>query len=110
VFEAFTDQDHALKNVVQAAGLPATPAVKTTASGAATVTINSNSNGADIEVDGAYVGSTPTTLTLPAGPHQIVVRYGRGVWQRTLQVGASSNVTVNAAIEAPQVATRKTHQ
>src|SRR5689334_13018881 len=73
-FDTFTDADHVLK------GLPGTPAVPgapaglnapNSAAGSANVTITSNTPGADIEVDGAYVGSTPTTLAMAAGPHKI---------------------------------------
>jgi hypothetical protein len=109
VFDTFTDQDHALANLSgapTAATATATSAVA--ANGTASVNITSNAAGADIEVDGAYVGSTPTTLALTSGSHQISVHSGNGAWQRTLQVSPGSTVTVNAQIEQTQAVSRRT--
>jgi hypothetical protein len=54
--------------------------------------------GADIEVDGAFIGSTPTTTQLTAGMHQVTVKRGAQVWQRQMQVQAGGNVNVNALL------------
>ena len=108
VFDAFTDQDHVL---VSAAGATASanrmPGGPT--SGSANVTITSNLTGADIEVDGAFVGSTPTTLALSAGPHQISVRSGTSMWQRVLQVSAGSTITLNAQMETTRAVSTRMH-
>jgi hypothetical protein len=109
-FDTFTDADHVLK------GAPGTPAVgpatalnaMNASSGSGNVTITSNPPGADIEIDGAYVGSTPTTLAMSAGPHQISVKSGTGLWQRNLQVSAGSTVTVNAHVQESQVVSHRT--
>ncbi len=97
VFDTFTDQDHVLKIAGDArpvgAGVAAAPA-----SGSASVAITSDLNGADIEIDGAFVGSTPTTITLPAGPHQVSVGNSAGRWQRNLMVNAGSTITLHAQI------------
>ena len=97
VFDTFTDQDHVLKIAGDArpvgAGVAAVPA-----SGSASVAITSDLNGADIEIDGAFVGSTPTTITLPAGPHQVSVGNSAGRWQRNLMVNAGSTITLHAQI------------
>jgi PEGA domain len=82
-------------------GAPAaalTPGVAAAAGGSATVTVRSQPEGADIEFDGAYVGSTPSTLQLTPGAHGIVVRKGAAKWRRTIQVQAGSTLTVNAAL------------
>ena len=107
VFDAFTDADHVLKTGGTAvAGAKAQFAG---AGGVASVAITSNVPGSDIEVDGAFIGSTPTTVSLTSGSHQISVRNGNAVWQRNLQVNAGSTVSVNAQLEAAQmVSTRKT--
>ncbi|HEY3456611.1 MAG TPA: PEGA domain-containing protein [Bryobacteraceae bacterium] len=97
VFDTFTDRDHVLKIAGDArpvgAGVAAAPA-----SGSASVAITSDLNGADIEIDGAFVGSTPTTITLPAGPHQVSVGNSAGRWQRNLMVNAGSTITLHAQI------------
>jgi hypothetical protein len=102
VFDAFTDRDHVLTNATSAAS----PAGQKGLAGTANVTITSNPAGADIEVDGAYVGSTPSTLPLSSGAHQISVRNGNATWQRNLQINTGSSITVNATLEHVQFAAR----
>lgn len=117
VFDTFTDQDHvlnvgpALAGATHPSGAPAAAPVASSAAsgGSASVAINSNAAGADIEVDGAYVGSTPTTLTLTPGSHQISVRNSTGgAWQRSLQVSAGSTISVNAQLEQLQSVAHRT--
>jgi hypothetical protein len=61
---------------------------------AAHVQVTSTPAAADIEIDGAYVGSTPSTIQLQPGKHQVVVKKnGFAIWQRTIQVsGGDINV------------------
>lgn len=105
VFDTFTDGDHTMGG---AAGRPAmaqaSPAGTNAFAGAsnANVTVTSNLPGADIEVDGTYMGSTPTTLPLSAGTHQITVKQGASTWQRSLMVNAGGTVNVNAQLEQLQ--------
>ena len=108
VFDTFTDQDH----VIGANGGNTAVAAKGFggAAGTSSVTIGSNVPGADIEVDGAYVGSTPATLPLSAGTHQIAIKSGSAVWQRSLLVSAGGTVNVNAQLEQIQTASRRVHQ
>jgi hypothetical protein len=73
----------------------------------ATVTIASNDPGADIEINGNFVGSTPTSVKLAPGHYIISVRRGTQVWQRNLQVNAGSAVTLNAQFEASDIAIRR---
>jgi len=54
---------------------------------------------AEIEVDGAFVGNSPTTVQLAPGAHRIVVKHGAKTWQRTLQVNAGSTITLNATLQ-----------
>ena len=58
--------------------------------------LSSDVTGAEIEVDGAFVGSTPMTKALPAGNHKVVVRDGQRSWERILAVQAGENVNVQA--------------
>lgn len=111
VFDAFTDQDHVLNGgpVPSMAGTRGnTPTTINAGGPTASVAISSNATGADIEVDGAYVGSTPTTLSLTPGAHQIAVKSGSGVWQRSLQVSPGSNINVNAQLDQMQTVARRT--
>ena len=54
---------------------------------AAKVQVTSTPAAADIEIDGAFVGSTPSTIQLQPGKHQVVVRKnGFAKWERMVQV------------------------
>ena len=68
--------------------------------GEGTVRVSSEPDGAEIQVDGKFVGTAPSTLRLPMGPHQIEVRaHGRRAWQRTLEVLKDSDVSLKATLE-----------
>jgi hypothetical protein len=65
-----------------------------------TVVVKSTPDGADILVDGKYVGSTPSTVRLPPGDHAISVeKSGFRNWQRTMTASSGSIVTVDATLE-----------
>ena len=65
----------------------------------ATLAIASTPPGADIEIDGGFVGNTPSTFTLAPGSHQIVVKKKGFVdWTKTLNV-TGGNVNLNAELE-----------
>jgi hypothetical protein len=59
--------------------------------------------GADISLDGRYVGSTPSVMNLAVGPHQVSVSMpGFAPWKRALTVSPGSELTVNAVLEKAQ--------
>ena len=65
----------------------------------AKVTITSEPEGAEIYVDGSMAGSTPSTLSLPAGACKIILKQaGFQDWQRDLQVFAGSDVALRATL------------
>jgi hypothetical protein len=66
----------------------------------ATVAINSTPEGADITVDGKYVGNTPATLRLGTGDHAVKIeKTGFAVWQRSVSVTAGSNLSLSPTLE-----------
>ncbi|GAC1702278.1 MAG: hypothetical protein NVS9B4_07270 [Candidatus Acidiferrum sp.] len=66
----------------------------------ARVSLQSEPPGAEIDLDGQFVGSTPSTLSLPAGPHHIALKLsGYKQWQHELHVLPASDITVNAHLE-----------
>jgi hypothetical protein len=67
------------------------------AGGAAMLSVNANLTGADIEVDGNFVGNSPTTIQLPAGMHKLVLRHGSAVWEKDIQI-TGGTVTINATL------------
>jgi hypothetical protein len=65
-----------------------------------TVMINSTPDGADVTVDGTFVGSTPSTLRLSPGDHGVSVeKSGFKPWQRKVNLIAGSSPTISATLE-----------
>ena len=56
--------------------------------------------GADIEVDGKFVGSTPSSITLSAGDHEIAIKKnGFTAWDRKMSISAG-HININAELVA----------
>ena len=56
--------------------------------------------GADIELDGAFVGSTPSTIAVAVGDHTITVKKsGFSAWERKLKV-SGGKIQISAELEA----------
>lgn len=66
----------------------------------AKLSVSSAPDGADIEVDGSFVGSTPSDVQVPEGNHTVSVKKsGYKDWERKMKVSAGSNVHLNAELE-----------
>jgi hypothetical protein len=80
---------------------PATPQIQQVAQSNATkISVVSNPAGADIEVDGAFVGNTPSTIDVAAGDHTVTVsKNGYKSWERKLKA-SGGNVNLNVELEA----------
>jgi hypothetical protein len=64
------------------------------------VSFKSDPDGADITVDGKYVGSTPSATRLTAGDHEIeIAKPGFKAWKRKMAVTTGGQVTVDAILE-----------
>ncbi len=62
--------------------------------------IGSTPPGADIEVDGSFVGSTPSEVQVGDGDHTVIVKKsGFKNWERKLKSSAGSSVSLNAELE-----------
>jgi PEGA domain-containing protein len=78
---------------------PATPNPIAAPSGAR-LSVVSIPDGADIEVDGSFVGNTPSDVQVTEGEHTVAVKKaGFKDWERKLKVSAGSNVHLNAELE-----------
>jgi hypothetical protein len=65
----------------------------------ASLAIESTPAGADVEIDGAFVGNTPSTLTVAPGSHKVSVKKkGFAEWTKTLNV-TGGTVHLNAELE-----------
>ncbi len=68
-----------------------------------TVVVKSTPDGAEIIVDGKYVGNTPSTVRLAPGDHTFSLeKSGYTSWQRTMTAGSGSIVTVDATLQKVQ--------
>jgi hypothetical protein len=66
----------------------------------ASLQIDSSVPGADIEIDGAFAGNTPSTLSVTPGQHTIAVKKkGYTDWTRTMNVSGTA-VHLTADLEA----------
>lgn len=64
------------------------------------ITVDASAPNSDIEIDGNFVGSTPSTINLVAGKHQIVVKKaGYQDWTRSMMV-STGVVRVSAEMVA----------
>ena len=55
------------------------------------LTVEANVANCDIEVDGSFMGNTPSTLNLAPGKHEVVVKKtGYQDWTRSLMVGSGA--------------------
>jgi hypothetical protein len=78
-------------------GIGTTPQLAGKAKGR--VSISADVEGADIYIDGKFVGSAPGVFNLASGPHQIEVKGQKGLtWQRELEVMEDSEVHLAAVI------------
>ena len=81
-------EDGKLKSIDQSTAAPAK------------VAIRSAPDGAEIYLDGQMIGSTPSTLELPAGTHDLSVRLpGYQDWTRSMRVLSGSEINLDAKLE-----------
>ena len=65
-----------------------------------TLLVKSTPDGAEITIDGKYVGSTQSTLTLAPGEHIVQIqKQGFKLWERPMTVGAGGTLTIDATLE-----------
>lgn len=79
---------------------PPAAAQSAQAPAAVKISVVSSPDGADIEVDSGFVGSTPSDVQVPEGDHVITVKKsGYKDWERKMRVSAGSNVHLSAELE-----------
>jgi PEGA domain-containing protein len=89
----------------QASSAPALSSlpVATVPSGSATLEVSSSPPGADIELDGGFVGSTPSSFGVTAGEHSLrISKSGFKPWERKLK-SSTGTVRVSAELEGTPV-------
>jgi PEGA domain len=100
-------KQHGAELLAAAAKAAAPPTVASTPSPVAPVpsasvpkvTVASTPEGADIEVDGSFVGNTPSSIEVTPGEHQVAVKKsGYKDWTRKLKV-SGGDIKLNAELE-----------
>jgi hypothetical protein len=101
VLEVFTDAEHLVKSGKPGGSptLVASNAANTALTAeTSSVTISSDIPDAEVEVDGGFIGNTPSTAKLPPGMHKVTVKSGAHVWTRDLNVQPGATVNVKATL------------
>jgi len=63
------------------------------------LTVSSSPDGADIEIDGAFAGNTPSTVDLAPGEHTVSIKKsGYRTWERKLNV-TGGEIRLNAELD-----------
>src|SRR6266446_2495377 len=89
----------AAQSKIVAAQSPAAPTPAATPT-TAKLSVASLPDGADIELDGSFVGNTPSDIDVPAGEHTVTVKKtGFQSWEKKLKVSSGSNVHLKAELE-----------
>lgn len=66
------------------------------------IIVKSTPPGCDINVDGKWMGSTPSTIRLAPGDHNISIEKDEmRAWQRTMTVTSGGSSTIDATLEKP---------
>jgi serine protease Do len=69
--------------------------------GTGTVNVTSDPDGADVYLDGNFVGNAPATLKLSVGVHTIGLKSpGRADWERTINIQKDSQVSLRAVLKS----------
>jgi hypothetical protein len=70
------------------------------AGGLSAVSVQSTPEGAEITIDGKFMGTTPSTLNLSAGEHTMKIEKSsyKG-WNRTVTLSAGGNIKIDATLE-----------
>jgi hypothetical protein len=68
----------------------------------AEIAVTSNPPGADVELDGAFVGNTPSTIAVPSGDHTITLKKpGFAPWEKKIQV-TGGKIQISAELQASE--------
>jgi hypothetical protein len=97
---AYASGDTKLDQAKFQVGNGASASVNTAATGQ--IDVASTPSGADIEIDGKFVGSTPSSITVAPGDHEIAVKKaGFAVWNRKVTVSTGHvNISAELATES----------
>ncbi len=83
-----------------ATNLSVTPPPASDVSQVSTVSIKSDPAGAEITIDGKFVGTTPSSVQLPPGDHTVAIeKVGFKSWLKTMTIAAGGSVSLDATLD-----------
>ncbi len=126
-FSLFAPTSFAQETQANPAPAPAVAAQPSEAAPTTELTLTSTPDGADIEMDGAFVGNTPSTVALANGDHTVrVTKRGYQPYEKKLRTSGGSvslraelevvqsqptvneNINANVTVDAPKLSTVQT--
>lgn len=97
--EQIRAEEASTAKAVQATTAPVGSVSETTKPASAKLSILSTPDGADISVDGSFVGNTPSSVELPIGEHLVsVTKSGYKPWERKIKL-TGGEIRLNAELE-----------
>jgi hypothetical protein len=98
-FQEASSPSEPVQTKLSPTGVPPTSANQAQPSGDAQVEVTSVPGGADVELDGNFVGNTPSTIGVSPGEHTVgVKKAGYKTWERKITV-SSGKVNISAELE-----------
>jgi serine protease Do len=93
-----TDLIEVLHRFYPAVSAPNSPTTQAS-DGIGSLTISSDPDGAEVYLDGKFVGNAPARLSLPVGPHSVQLKSpGREVWERSIEILKDSQLNLKAQL------------
>ena len=103
VLEVFTDSEYLVKSNKGASPVMLAqanvPSAAAPTGELANVTITADVPDAEVELDGGFIGNTPSTLKLTPAMHKITVKSGNRFWSRDLNVQPGATINVKATLK-----------
>ncbi len=88
------------QTVTETTAATSIPQPEPLAADVSTILVTSSPEGAEITIDGKFMGTTQSTLKLSAGEHTVKIeKGGYKPWTRTITLNAGSNITIDATLE-----------
>jgi hypothetical protein len=98
-FQGASSPSQQVQTKLSSPGVPPTSVDQAQPSGDAQVEVMSVPSGADVELDGNFVGNTPSTIGVSPGEHTVgVKKTGYKTWERKITV-SSGKVNISAELE-----------
>jgi hypothetical protein len=99
-FTSFTDAKFTTRDGVSGPASVAPSARSEADTRTVAVSITSDTEASEIEIDGSFVGQVPANLNLSPGEHRVAVRHENLVWERTVRLTSGNAVNLRAILQS----------